>query len=558
MRSIRRVSLAALTVGALVLALPSTVSALSLPQTTSLTGGVCTSATSCILVGDDAGANGAVTSLTAVQDQSKVAPCQSDARTVGIAVAALEAENPKGDPTTPAGWKAGLLDTHYTGGPFLQSWPNENARYYTISVAGTATGRTTGDKVKTSNGDVLVDAVQHGARTYDATVNPVSACEDLHVLEATAGTEASDASVDGIQAIACPSHSTTCYGASALRSPSEGAVVAIDVSSSAQPTVTSTIPVVAAGSLKGITCPTSSLCIAVGAGPSLDGVVVPILRGAVGTTRSIADASLEGVACATASRCVAVGEDLSSSKGVIAPIQLSGAAVILGTPVDVASTTSLEGVTCPTSQVCLAVGDRAHTGVVVPVGVASARPSPGSAQLVPRTAVLRGVECLGSGACDATGTRSGSPDTGVLVGVSQGRAGTAFAVSGAVALDDVACAGSTVCYGVGAGASTGVIEQLARTIVTSTSLRSSTDRIVLRHVVVLTATVASAPSAGIASFTMDGATIAGCGAVRISDGAARCAFEVAKAGAVVLRAAFSGDADERASTSQPQILRATG
>ena len=96
-------------------------------------------------------------------------------------------------------------------------------------------GRTTGDKVKTSNGDVLVDAVQHGARTYDATVNPVSACEDLHVLEATAGTEASDASVDGIQAIACPSHSTTCYGASALRSPSEGAVVAIDVSSAPSP-----------------------------------------------------------------------------------------------------------------------------------------------------------------------------------------------------------------------------------------------------------------------------------------------------------------------------------
>ena len=141
----------------------------------------------------------------------------------------------------------------------------------------------------------------------------------------------------------------------------------------------------------------------------------------------------------------------------------------------------------------------------------------------------------GSGACDATGTRSGSPDTGVLVGVSQGRAGTAFAVSGAVALDDVACADRPSATG-SARASTGVIEQLARTIVTSTSLRSSTDRIVLRHVVVLTATVASAPSAGIASFTMDGATIAGCGAVRISDGAARCAFEVAKAGAVVLRA----------------------
>jgi prepilin-type N-terminal cleavage/methylation domain-containing protein len=149
-----------------------------------------------------------VFALGGVTGKSTVAACQSDAKTIGTGVAALQAENPTATPTqqnaanttgsvwTTGSWQADLLSsTALTGGPFVQSWPTGNSASYTISVSN---GSTTYAKVVASplptsgtsvtatsagtfpNGDVIVTGT--GAATtaqgysYDATADPVEAC----------------------------------------------------------------------------------------------------------------------------------------------------------------------------------------------------------------------------------------------------------------------------------------------------------------------------------------------------------------------------------------------
>jgi hypothetical protein len=551
------VSCAALALSVVLIALPSTGSAVGLPETSTLSAGLCTTATSCILVGADSSGFGAVTSVTAAQNQDKEDACQSDAQTVGIAIAAFEAENPGHLPTTSAGWKAGLLGKHYVGGPFLQKWPNENASYYTLSVAGKASGRTTGDEVKPQNGDVIVDNVRYGGRTYDATVNPVSACG--HMLEPTAGVEASDTSVTGISAIACPAGSTTCYGATQNVSPQEGAVVAIDVTDRVQPTFSATLPVPAATAMSGIACPTTVLCVAVGSGPPSAGIVVPIATGTLGTTRTLASTSLRGIACTSATRCLAVGADLLTGEGIVVPIELSGSTVTLGTAFDVPSTTTISALTCPASNECIATGYQVDGGLVVSIHVTSGVPTPGPAKLVPTEAYqLSSIACLGAGACVAVGADNASLDDGVIVGVSQGRGTTTRAVNGALGFSGVACAGTSLCYGIGPGFGAvggGSIVPLPPTITTTTSVRASADHATSHHPVVLIARVDPSPSAGHVTFTSDGAVIAGCGAVHAVAGSARCVVAFPKVGAVVLRATYTGDAIERSSISGATIVR---
>ncbi|HEV3213447.1 MAG TPA: prepilin-type N-terminal cleavage/methylation domain-containing protein [Acidimicrobiales bacterium] len=123
-----------------------------------------------------------VFALSGVTGQSTTAACQSDAKTVGIGVAALQAENPTSFSTyTSAQWKTNLIGNTLTGAPFLQSWPTGNAAYYTITVAPATSFTTSGDSVPTTNGDVIVTptAGTNAGNTYDATVNPVSACKTL-------------------------------------------------------------------------------------------------------------------------------------------------------------------------------------------------------------------------------------------------------------------------------------------------------------------------------------------------------------------------------------------
>jgi len=150
-----------------------------------------------------------VFALGGVTGKSTAAACQSDAKTVGVGVSALMAENPSvtsasqlitgdGAPTVTTdtgGWQWALTSTDPTltsatlqisGNPFVQSWPNSTS--YSISVSdGTApTDVTTPGAASAATsttapfGDVLVTGKGSSAGatgwTYDATVNPIEAC----------------------------------------------------------------------------------------------------------------------------------------------------------------------------------------------------------------------------------------------------------------------------------------------------------------------------------------------------------------------------------------------
>ena len=146
-----------------------------------------------------------VFALGGVTGKSVVAACQSDAKTVGVGVAAFNAENPTitaiADDTA---WQAALTASGasvtaagvaVTGDPFLQSWPTGGGvgttAAYSIVVAGTTEAgvanvsfpsgvTTTSGAVSPyapNYGDVLVKIVTStGTSYYDATQYPIAAC----------------------------------------------------------------------------------------------------------------------------------------------------------------------------------------------------------------------------------------------------------------------------------------------------------------------------------------------------------------------------------------------
>ena len=134
-----------------------------------------------------------VFALGGVTGKSVAAACQADAKTVGVAVAAYQAENPTATaPTTFAGWKTALSTTVSTepGSPYLQSWPTgggtgSTASYAitiwtdTTNIASSATTSTDTTAATPNVGDVIV---VHGAlatgttKFWDATQNPIEAC----------------------------------------------------------------------------------------------------------------------------------------------------------------------------------------------------------------------------------------------------------------------------------------------------------------------------------------------------------------------------------------------
>jgi hypothetical protein len=528
--------------------------AVSVNGTLKLDGGFCFSPINCIVVGEDAATHGALVPLNGAAPLNKVSACQSDAKTVGVAVAAFEAENPGLLPTTTSGWRTALL-SHANGGPYLSSWPRGDPGYYAIEVAGKATGTTTGDHVKTANGDVVVIAVSGGNRTYDATINPSTSCEHLGGPLRAGGT-VSDAAMSGIAGIACPLASQTCYGVGTHAS--SGEVATINANDPSSPTITATSPVSNATSLAGIACPTRTVCIVVGDGPTGQGAAATITGGAIGAAVNDPHEALHGVACPTSTRCVAVGSDLSINDGVLVPIELDP--LTIGAPVRVASTAALDGLQCEGSGACIAAGERVtatgSTGVLVPVTVTSAAVKPGSVQPVADTSSLVSVQCIGATACDAAGHAGGSTGIGVVVGVAHGRARTALRLPDLAAIDAIGCVRSIACYGFGvAKTAAGDFDQLPPTVTTATRLRVSAQRVPVRHVIALTASVTLVPLGGSVEFLNDDRPIAGCRAVPVRAGTTRCLLEFPRPAPYVLRAIYSGDAIEHSSVSASVVER---
>jgi len=74
--------------------------------------------------------------LGGITGKSAIAACQADGATVSTAIAALEAQYPG---TVITGGSASNLVSGASGGPYLQSWPN-NSSHYSFNVTSGATG----------------------------------------------------------------------------------------------------------------------------------------------------------------------------------------------------------------------------------------------------------------------------------------------------------------------------------------------------------------------------------------------------------------------------------
>ena len=123
-------------------------------------------------------------------------------------------------------------------------------------------------------------------------------------------------------------------------------------------------PVPAGGALAGLSCPTATDCVAVGAGDTIDQ-----WNGTTWSAQTAAPAaaSLSGVSCTSASACTAVGAYSSTPPFPFGAVRLvehwNGRTwAIQRPPVPAGSTaTALQGVSCTSARWCMAVGQQVNT-----------------------------------------------------------------------------------------------------------------------------------------------------------------------------------------------------
>ena len=192
----------------------------------------------------------------------------------------------------------------------------------------------------------------------------------------------------------------------------------------------------------GVSCPTSTICWAVGESGS-SGVVAEILNGVPQTASTVAGAGpLEGIACTGAQDCVAVGAAAAPTGGVVVPI-VSGVA---GTAQTIAAAgAGLYAVSCETETTCIAVGRSTYPagiGDVVPIidGVA------GGAQQVANTSGLDAIDCYDTNDCTAVGDLLDAPtppavdnEAGEVVPISGTSAGTAHEIDNSDGIFAIGC-----------------------------------------------------------------------------------------------------------------------
>lgn len=249
------------------------------------------------------------------------------------------------------------------------------------------------------------------------------------------------------------------FGATAVGFPFAGAAAAASPTAIAQ-------SVAGTANLVAVTCPTSSLCTAVGT-TGAAGVVVPINNGVAGDADMVAtSARLGDVACSpTSTSCIAVGAS-SPPGGAVVPI----AGAVPGPSQTVTGVSELKSVACPSDTACVAVGtdSTASAGVVVAItgGVA------GQAQTAAGTARLTAVACSSATSCVAVGSAAGGA---VVVPINDGVPGQAEVLAGDT-LFSVACpTGSAACVAVGKGSTTGIVVPIADGVVGSAQTIAAAD-----------------------------------------------------------------------------------
>ena len=198
-----------------------------------------------------------------------------------------------------------------------------------------------------------------------------------------------------------------------------------------------------AGAFDAITCPTASLCVAVGGDSGMSGIVATSSNDGGTWTSSTVPTGLpemKSVSCSSASQCVAVGSGVAITSS-------DGGATWSAHSIPT-SNTALLGVSCPSdTTTCVAVGVIPNDGgplngaIVVSSdeGVTWSAPST-SFQL----GALGGVSCASGNFCVAVGAQ-------ILVTNNAGQTWTQQFVGGVAGiLRTVSCGSTTTCVAIGA------------------------------------------------------------------------------------------------------------
>lgn len=249
--------------------------------------------------------------------------------------------------------------------------------------------------------------------------------------------------VDQLTSISCPT-ATLCeaVGSNALNG--EGVVVTVTEGSPGAPHL-----VAGTKSLLSVSCPTSTACEAAGVGGG-HGMVVPIAGGIPGTPQVVQGvATLQTISCSSPSPCQAGGRGIESG------------AVSAGTTVHgVFGTTSVNAIACPDTT-CTSVASTSngkYNDVLVPV-VAGI---PGTFRVVPPgTSTFSAIACPTTGGCVVVGrgvrdVKGKNTPEAVVLSVNSGKPGKLVGVtdSAALLLQAVACGpGSRDCVAVGTNGS---------------------------------------------------------------------------------------------------------
>ena len=218
------------------------------------------------------------------------------------------------------------------------------------------------------------------------------------------------------------------------------------------------------GTLNGVSCPSGSLCLAVGENPDeTRGIAVP-LNPATASVRSgqelhtISGIFMSGVACASKKQCLAVGHD-SSGSGVVVALNPATGAILSGQRVQTIPGTGgvgLEGVACPVANLCVAVGEnsRKSAGVAVPLNPTTGAVRRGrSVQNVTHKGILLDLACPSTTVCLAVGWGASQPSVAVPINPrtgtrSKGQSDRSISARAAM-LTAVSCPSISLCLAVG-------------------------------------------------------------------------------------------------------------
>jgi hypothetical protein len=232
------------------------------------------------------------------------------------------------------------------------------------------------------------------------------------------------------------------------------------------------IPTGAKGSkLVGVSCTSTTSCIAVGTYVSSSGVETVLAENWNGTAWSLKEpviptgaksSNLYGVSCASGTSCMATGRYInSSSTGIAIAESWNGTAWSLKEPVipTGSQNSSLIGVSCTSGTSCMATGRNVNSSGVETVLAESWNGTAWSLKeaIVPTGAtlsILIGVSCTSSTSCTAVGGYNNS--SGAQLTLAEGWNGTAWTIQETLTpefttnwLSGVSCTSSTACIAVG-------------------------------------------------------------------------------------------------------------